>query len=236
VAQTVNFHILHRGDAEYAGRVARTAERTRETMSRQWFGKAPPAWARPCDIYLYPTAREYFEQTGAPPASPGHTRVQDDDGRVVSREIHLHGQGELLLRTVLPHEVTHAVLAGHFGAHRIPRWADEGVAVLSEPREQVAEHLRDLSRWRDDGALFGARELVEMQDYPAPYRVGAFYSQSVSLVRFLSGLKGPEVFTRFLRDGLEDGYAPALRRHYGWGLAELDGRWQRYAFGPAAGG
>jgi len=38
---------------------------------------------------------------------------------------------DVILKRVLPHEVTHAVLMLHFG-RPIPRWADEGAAVLAE--------------------------------------------------------------------------------------------------------
>jgi len=33
-----------------------------------------------------------------------------------------------------------------------------------------------------------------------------------------------------VRDGERDSYTASLRRHYGWSFAELDRRWQRYAF------
>jgi hypothetical protein len=232
LAETAHFRVHHRGSWGRAEQAARAAERTRRAALHRWFADADAGWDSPCDLYLYPTAMEYYRQTGAPPTAPGHTRVRDDGGRVVAREVHLHEEVPDLLRTVLPHEVTHAVLAGRFGDRRVPRWADEGMAVLAEPAAQVARHLRDLPRWRDDGLLFGARELVEMPDYPSqPYRVGAFYSESVSLVRFLSGVRGPEEFTRFVRDGLRAGYAASLRRHYGWDFAELQHRWLADAFG-----
>lgn len=55
--------------------------------------------------------------------------------------------------------------------------------------------------------------------------------QSVSLVEFLSAEKGPESFTRFIRDGLKTGYEAALKRHYGYqDFNELEQHWQRFAF------
>jgi hypothetical protein len=81
-------------------------------------------------------------------------------------------------------------------------------------------------------------ELMQMDGYPDDgRRIGAFYAESVSLVEFLSRYKhkGPEVFARFLRDGLRDGFEPALEATYGiHDFDDLQGRWQRYAFGDGA--
>ena len=76
---------------------------------------------------------------------------------------------------------------------------------------------------------------MQMDQYPRDgRRIGAFYAESVSLVEFLSGYehKGPQVFARFLRDGLRDGFEPALSKYYGiQDFDDLERRWQRYAFG-----
>ena len=133
---------------------------------------------------------------------------------------------------ILPHETTHVVLAGRFGDRRLPHWADEGMAVLSEPRERVELHLHNLPRHRRDDELFPVAELMQMDDYPDGRRIGPFYAESVSLVSFLSSRKGPAAFAHFLNDGLDDGYESALKKDYGIdGFDDLQKRWQHYAFG-----
>jgi hypothetical protein len=149
---------------------------------------------------------------------------------VISRCIHVHGERAFLLKGVVPHEVTHAVLAGRLGAGRVPRWADEGMAILAEAPKHIDMHLRHLPRMRADDALFAMRALIEMRDYPEPRGIGVFYAQSVSLVDFLARERGAERFADFVRDGERDGYAESLRKHYGWSFAELDRRWKRFAF------
>jgi hypothetical protein len=73
-----------------------------------------------------------------------------------------------------------------------------------------------------------------MNDYPEARAISAFYAQSVSLVEFLSAQKGPQVFARFLRDGLKGGYETALQKHYGYkGFDELQQRWTQEAFAAA---
>jgi hypothetical protein len=229
VAQTANFRIYHRQSRVFAEKMAQTAERTRTALLEKWFSEEPWTWAEPCELYLYDNPHEYSVATAAPPQSPAHTRIDTDGVRILSRRIHLHGANAEMLRSILPHEVTHAVLAGRFG-QRIPRWADEGMAVLTEPSDRIASHLHLLPHWRDQGLLLNARRLLELEDYPEPRAWGSFYAQSVSLVQFLCKEKGPQTFASFLRDGLKGGYSIALRRYYGWDFTELESRWQRHAF------
>ena len=133
-----------------------------------------------------------------------------------------------LLEAVLPHETTHVVLAGQFGPYDVPRWADEGMAVLSEPAEQIDKHRQNLARCQRDGQLFSPKDLMGLKDYPAPRQIPAFYAQSVVFVDFLVQQRGPQTFAAFLKDGLKDGYEPALRRHYGWDYATLQTHWDRH--------
>lgn len=136
--------------------------------------------------------------------------------RVVFRRIELHCDVTDMLTHVLPHETTHAVLAGRFGRHHVPRWADEGMAVLSEPREKIERYLKSLPAHRTKHELFPAGKLMSMNEYPEGRLVTPFYLQSISLVEFLSSQKGgPREFVHFVRDGLEGGYEAALKRHYG---------------------
>lgn len=232
VAETTNFRLFHQHSRTLAETVLRTAERTRTEQQRKWFRAAAADWEPKCRIILYPSMEAYCQATGAPPnPGGGHTDIQQNEGRVVSRCVHLHGPRPLVVNGVLPHEVTHAVLAGRFGSERVPRWADEGMAILAEAPARIKLHLRYLPRWREDDLLFRMQDLISMRDYPEPRLVGAFYAQSVSLVEFLLRQKGgAKSFADFVRDGERDGYAASLRRHYGWSFAELDRHWKRYAF------
>ena len=235
-AETANFRILHNQPREVAEQVAQVAERTRLTMSRKWFGGFKQAWSPRCDLYLHATSGDYSRATGVPTSSPGHSSIRTDGGRVISRRIDLHCDDvKNMVRAVLPHEATHVVIAGQFGEQQIPRWADEGMAVLTEPREKVEMHLKNLGKCRQESQLFPIRQLMQMADYPDPRYITAFYAQSVSLVEFLSVEKGPQVFTQFLREAMRDGYEPSLRRHFGYrNFDELQQKWDQKAFAATA--
>jgi hypothetical protein len=232
VAETANFRIFHKQPRSLVEKTAQVAEATRTDMYRKWFGRVDDTWSPKCDLYLHATAQDYSRITLQSTGSPGHSRIETDrdTGRVVARRMDMHCDNPNTLDAVLPHETTHVVLAGQFGKQQVPRWADEGMAVLAEPKDKVDLHRRNLARCYRDGLLLGIGELMQLADYPQPRQIGAFYAQSVSLVEYLSQQRGPVVFSQFVRDGLREGYEAALRRHYGFrDFAELQHRWSQQA-------
>jgi hypothetical protein len=217
VAQTAHFRVYHNQAPEFAEKVARVAEETRLQMARKWFNKDEEDWQPKCDIYLHACAADYSRNTEQSINSPGHSKIELDrsTGRVVLRQIHLRCDNPALLESVLPHEATHVVLGGQFGNQHVPRWVDEGIAVLTEPAEKVQQHRKNLLRSLQNRELIPLRDLVQLDQYPKASQVTTFYAQSVALVDFLTKQKTPVVFTQFVRDSLRDGFEPALRTHYG---------------------
>jgi tetratricopeptide (TPR) repeat protein len=228
VAETTHFRIFHRQNSEYAERVAQVAESTRVAMHRKWFDAEAIEWTPICELIVHPNAAGYTQMTGVPNNSPGHSRIESDpSGRVTARRLDLRMDIAGMMDAVLPHEATHVVLAGMFDSFHVPRWADEGIAVLSEPDAKIDQHRRNLLKNHKEGHLFGLKELMELKDYPQPRRIGAFYAQSVVLVEFLTQKNGPKVFTDFVKDGLRHGYETALQRHYNMTFTQLDQAWQQ---------
>jgi hypothetical protein len=229
VAQTDHFCVYHTQTEAAARKICIAAERARGVAARKWFDD-PCDWSERCEIFVYETARGYSQASGAPIQSPGHSEIRAEGSRVLLRRIFVHADDPGMIKAVLPHEVTHTVLAGRFGDYQVPRWADEGMAVLDEPQERINRHLRMLAHHRTEGDLFSARQLICLKDYPEARRVPVFYAESVSLTEFLTQAKGPRTLARFVRDGLRDGYEAALKRHYGWDFDELERRWHQHAF------
>jgi hypothetical protein len=232
---TDHFRILHKGDARTAEVLAHAAEEAARRASRKWFGKKELGdWSERCDVYVHPSGDAFSRATGAPATAPGFSTIELDGRRVVRLRIDLRGDDPNLLAGVLPHEVTHVILVCQF-RRLVPRWADEGMAVLSEPADRVDLHLRNLPRHRDDGKLFGVAELMRLEDYPEARRVGPFYAQSVSLVAYLCKKRSPATFARFLADALAGDWAEALRRHFGYAsFRELQRDWELSTFRAVA--
>jgi len=233
VAETANFRIMHKGQSrELVEKAAAVAERTRTTMGRKWLGDAEEQWKPACEVFLHATVDDYVRETGKQANSPGHSTVSTEKDRVISRRIDLHCDEPAMLARRLPHETTHVVLAGKFGDKPLPRWADEGLAVMAEPRCEIDRYLGKLQECRCNHQLFYFNKMIEMQDYPEARRIDAFYCESVSLVEFLLKEKDAATLAKFLRDGTRLGYEAAAKRCYGFAdLNDMQKRWEMFAFG-----
>ncbi len=229
VLETSNFRV-HYSDESIAGQVADVAERTRIELYRTWFGQLPQAdWQPKCDIFIHSSAEAYAKVTGQGPASPGHSSTGIDHGRIQSRRVDIRRDGPDVVHAVLPHEITHVVMADRFANRPLPRWADEGMAVLTEPEQKKLAHLRNIERAASRGQLYTARQLMTMADYPEGAMWGTFYAQSVSLVQFLVDRGTPTQFVDFLAGCLQTGhYELELKRVYGYAnFGELEREWAR---------
>jgi hypothetical protein len=227
--ESPNFRILHADDA-LAERAAKVAEAAREEQTRRWAGSSPAGpWTPRCDLYLYPTPEVYHQATGQPADSPGFSTMGLNAGRVVGRRINLRADHPALLTAVLPHEVTHVVLADLFADQPIPKWADEGMAVLSEPLAEQQRRATDLTRPLASGRLFRVADLMGME-YPDGQHWPLFYAQSVSLTRFLVERGTPAQFIRFVQASQRNGLEAELKRTYQIdGFADLQKRWLAFA-------
>ena len=229
VFDSVNFRIYH-ADPALAAKVAKAAETARKDLTKRWATKTPRAgWQPSCEIYLYPTAKQYAQMTGQPEDSPGFSTMGMNAGRIISRRVNLRADHPTLVQAVLPHEITHVILADFFTEQQIPRWADEGLAVLSEPADEQRRRAADLATPLAENRLFAVDALMSM-DYPDERYWNLYYAQSVSLARFLVEQGTPAQAIQFLQDAQREGYEPVLRRVYKIdGFPDLQRRWLAYA-------
>jgi hypothetical protein len=229
VRETPNFRVFH-DDPELAVKAAEVAEAARESQLRRWVGspsKGP--WTPKCDLYLYPTAATFSQMTGQPEQSPGFSTMGMNGGKIIARRINLRVDHPNLLKAILPHEITHVVLADLFPNQQIPRWADEGMAVLAEPSSEQQLRASDLDDPLSSGQLFKLEQLMTM-DYPDGKFWGLYYAQSVSLTRFLVEQGTPAKFIQFVQRAQLNGAEAELKRIYNIdGYSDLHSRWVSYA-------
>jgi hypothetical protein len=148
-----------------------------------------------------------------------------DRGRVIARRVNLRADHPRMLDAILPHELTHVVMADVFPHEQIPRWADEGIAVMAEPETEQHARLADLAQPLSSGRVFTSRTLMTTE-YPHADHWPLYYAQSVSLTRFLIQRGGPERFVEFLKAAQREGIEQGLRRFYQIdGFASLDRAW-----------
>ena len=154
--------------------------------------------------------------------------VETEAGRVVTRQIDVRGDRADWLDGALAHELVHVLAADRFVNAPMPRWADEGLALLADPHRKQTLHDADFRRASALRRQFRLAELLALDNYPSPERMTTFYGQSASVVRFLAARGKPTEFVDFVEHALEHGYDAALRKIYDLdGVAELEIEWTK---------
>jgi hypothetical protein len=231
--ETANFRILSYGSRPADLVVGEACEAVRKQLVARWHAELG-GWTPKCEVVLHPTRDAYLREVGASGRDTlGSAVVDRRDGGIRSRRIDICATGGDWTRLVLAHEMTHVVLADRFAGHAVPRWVDEGAAILADPRDKQGRHRQDLARAQAGRDTFRVCELMALADYPPPHRWGAFYGQSASLVQFLVEQQGEADLMAFVEASLANGYEGASRQVYTCGLAELEQRWQSRVRGKA---
>ncbi len=223
--ETANFRVLAYGTRPVEASAGQACETLRTELYAKWAGDdSPAAWLPKCDVVLHPSDASYLKEVGTGAASTvasslvdqqrGHTRVRRIDVRTSDSDWQT---------AALPHEMTHVVLADRFAGRTLPRWIDEGVAILADPAEKRRRHKAEFTGALANRSAFRIVELLTLDDYPAANRWGTFYGQSVSVVEYLVDQKSPADFVTFVDLALDQGYDASLRKVYGIaGIAELE--------------
>lgn len=184
-------------------------------------------WNPKCELVLHPSQTAYNRALNRPGGtSVGSTQMTFDEGRCVFRRIDLRADAKDWQHGALPHELTHTVLAERFRGRPLPRWIDEGIAMLSESEGKRRERLLDLRRTLDRGRSMPIHQLLRIDRQPAPDLRDAFYGQSLGLTAWFVERSTPAEFATFVEELLTDGFEPALVRHYKLrGISELQLQW-----------
>ncbi len=193
--------------------VAEAAERYRHDLAVHWFGNALRPWPAPCPIRVI---------AGPNLAAQGVTTYNPAPVRDFQMEV--VGTPERILDSVLPHEVTHTIMATHFG-RPLPRWADEGICTTVEHASERNKHELKLREFLNSRRGIAMNRLFLMTEYPAD--VLPMYAQGYSVCRFLIDQKGPRTFIRFLHDYMnQPSWTVNIKKHYNYdSLRELQEFW-----------
>ncbi len=237
VIESRSFRIHHVGSSAVAERLAPLCERTRQSLRERWLSDMKPTdWSPKCDLFLYPSGAEFQRLTRFPADTWGFADLEIGDKKVWLRRLHLRTDDAQRIDKLLVHELTHVVLADYFAEHQIPRWADEGIAVMSEPIERRNELRRWLTQEAEQGRLFSFRELATQRHVPRDKRLGdLFYAQSSALIDFLlteRRLSESEVL-RFVSESESRGLNESLTRWFpDVSVAVLESDWRQWLLTP----
>ena len=219
---TANFTV-NAPTADAARQYAEVAEQSRKDLAILWLGEPLPDWSAKCPIKVH---------VGKDLGAGGSTSFVFENGEVFDWEMEIQGSHERILDSVMPHEITHMILASHFGKP-IPRWLDEGIATSVECLSEKANYRKMLRHYlqSDVRRCFPLNRMVAMKDYPSDPM--PFYAQGFSLVEYL--LECGQRFddqqhrrlVRFAESAMQNGdWQSALQEHYGIkNLGELQLSW-----------
>jgi hypothetical protein len=223
VVQTANFRVYARNQ-QLAAQVAQVAEENRKKLAIHWLGSEIPNWPKPCPLRV---------QDGSIPASGETKYVLIPGGGVADFEMMVSGTAERILDSVLPHEITHTVMASHFAAlgKPVPRWADEGACTTVEHSAERSKHDHMLVQFLMQGKGIPFATLFTLKDYPA--EILPLYAHGYSLTSFLIAQGGPRHFIQFLERGMEsEDWVAAIEEYYHYPkLGKLQTAWINWVSG-----
>lgn len=221
--QTANFEVTAES-SHLAQEIAQEAERCRTVLSRHWLDSPLTNWGFCCRIHVQSRKTE----------GTGWTTYKFRGETVTRADIRLQGPKDQLLEYVLPHELCHAVLVMAMGKP-MPRWADEGAAMLSESESQKLRQRLLVEQLVRAGKVIPIAELLRIDEYPNDdSELHAFYAQSLTLSEFLIENGGRRRYLQFAQEGHLQGWDRSLDRHYQWKNCEtLQEVWSQWVLKQA---
>ncbi len=216
--RTPNF-VVQAPTAAIAERAGQWAEYYRKQKALEWLGHEMPNWTQPCPLVLNVTM-------GDP---SGATTFTFGPQGVTSQHMQIQGPLDRLINSVLPHEVTHTVFAYYFRCP-VPRWADEGGAVLSEDDIELEKHNKIVRNILNHGQQFPLRRLLSLKDYPQDHsKVVCLYAQGFSLAHYLVYVSNKQNYLKFVAHGMHRGWDSAAHTFFGYrSIEEMEQAWLKH--------
>lgn len=230
-----SFKVHSFSSAREAEQVAKQCEKLRFDLAKLYgFDSNLSHWEAKCEVYLFNSKSKYGAVVGrAAMETLGSSLVAPETGVIKSRRIDLRTDVDDYLKEVLPHELTHILIADHFRDGLPPLWYDEGLALLSDSQKKQSLHQRDLHDGVRAGRVFSLQDLLTTNRYPSPDKVSVFYGQCASIARYLSKYGGAAKVQKFARRSQVIGVNLALQETYDIrGVLELERMWRKSINSP----
>lgn len=217
--------IVTAADAQTAKEVAMVAEESRSLIAIEWLGEELPGnWDKPCKVSVEVNPRK---------GASGETtfkfgRNGQGETHVYGWDMHVRGSKERILDSVVPHEVSHTILASYF-RRPLPRWADEGASTLVEHKSEKMMQVKLLNDVIGTSEQIPLKKLLEIKEYPRnPRHVLTLYAEGFGLTEFLVEAGGKKRFLKFLQVAHQsDNWQTAIQKVYSLNnIDDLEKRWK----------
>lgn len=192
--ESAHFVVYARNDL-IAERVIDAAEVHLRELAR-WLRIEPPTrWDPRCEIRVHATQNALHKATNTRGITyaVSHTRVQGT--RVLLRRLDVFQRDAWLLRSTLPHELTHLLVADHLRNRVLPLPLDEALALQAEP---PARHLMYGLRLR--GVHTPIDRLLRATRLPPD--IEGFYAQCATLLPWIAARRDVTATTDSLPETL----------------------------------
>lgn len=212
--KTTNF-VVTASTPDLARRVAHCAEESRSRLSILWLGTPLPTWSSPCPIKV---------KSGPNLGAGGETTFTFAGNEIRGWKMSVQGTEERILDSVVPHEISHTILATYFG-RPVPRWIDEGAATSIEADVERNNYRHMLIGFLQEHKGLPFNTMVRLTEYPADMM--PFYSQGFSVCEYLIAVGGHRRLVEFARVGMATGnWSDAVHQFYGYkDLSDLQIHW-----------
>jgi len=212
-----------KSERKMASFLLRRAEEAREVALRD-IGHCPPS---PTLIYLAPTWDDFQQvQPGGKPPPWSVGTAYPEFNLIILRSPRSVKGGRTKIEEAFRHEYAHLALGAALKGREVPRWLDEGLAMI-QSRQWNISWTYTLARGVLTKSLLTIEELEDR--FPTtPGQAQLAYAESFSFVSFIKSEFGPQALPRLIR-GIANGLdvETALRLATGLGLREMDRRWKK---------
>lgn len=228
--ETEHFSVYSSND-RLSKEIGRRAEAYLDFMTEKLFGGR--SWAVRFPILVYKDKADYDSHSKI--KGSGGVTFSHISGKTTAILIYQNGNSggggsnlcKYCIESVLPHELTHAVINEFFQGRSAPRWLHEAIARRFEQTRDHYEQTARLARKVVAGEFFRLRDLFAQTTYPK--RVGLFYEQSAAIVLYLFEA-GPEAMNVFLTElaagnSHDVAIAAALGIPVEFAVEEFESRW-----------
>ncbi len=184
-----------------------------------------PAGVDPIHVHICQTIEEFRGLSGGLPAMRVEGFARSREGIIVLKAPRLLSTGSNYA-AIARHELLHVLLARNTDPDNLPRWLNEGIAMILS-RENRWGTMFSMARIYTGGRVIEYEDLPYVFNAPGNETVfGDAYVQSLSMTRYLQSQVGQERFWAMVR-GLQSGsFEEALRAQTGVTLEEFFDAWR----------
>ena len=184
----------------------------------------------PVEVWILPEVDDYFELLGQPNRAPDWAVGLSLSGKGVVIVVNGAGPGGELVdsKKTFRHELAHVAIDRARGNHPVPRWFNEGFALLAAD-EWNPERADVFGRAASAGALKNFEDIE--RNFPEhSASAGLAYAQSLQFIMHLRDLRGDEVTAEIMK-GVREGksFEDSFKSAVGSSLKLTEAKWRNRA-------